>query len=914
MKTLKQNALFLLALALGVLAVYLRIHTYTTGQDPRTFLLIAKVFAGGTSAAVDTHLVVPGWPLVLAAVIRLFGLHAAFWTNVPLFVLLVWTIRALAEEVTGRPVRSMVVAAGSGLLLLGGFTLNPPFLLWVFRQTPMYLTGMLSMLCLARAVRSQAAGRLLPAFAWLAGAGLATLAGVLVRETGVLLVPAMGLYLLANALGWAGPSAAPDKPARCRWFLVWLLAAAGGAALAALLLALFVFHVQLASQQGGFLVQQLPWIVERPFMQSQWVRMIRELPSEFGWIGVFCLLAGIGSSLRRRHREFLFLFLLPALAYWAFDGSLQRFHRRFYLSTLTFLAPLVMHGACIVAEWAGRTASRLAQARNPDFRPWPRRRLRAAAWAAMALWFLSVWYHTQPWGPRTSRAEAEHALAAIAPWVGPDRPLLVDWRTRYLTDLLEVFTDWPSETVKPDDPAAYVRSPELVFARPLDDNAMCDQSVVVGVRADAILDNNVRLEEVPGTSTFSLGEARYRLERVLPWTRRRAACTVPPPPVAHLFPDPPVTLLRVRADAGAATNAIRVTLQGHEIADRLHPGFNLLPIPRPLAEIVRENGGGLLVFEADSPIPDDFIPEWLSPDDPLDMPFGDAWQPTYDNYLSDEFRALDGMPLPDRNYPEWPVRVKMVEFGGDGRIFLPEGMDGAGAVTATWFFSLALRPVMDAPDGTVSLTLSLPDLPDVPPQTVTVSHEGAAQLYQFRFPFLPRAPRVLELHVDHDASPSKHLLANPRVWNMQLIGLSVETTPLLDSLSLPLGRTWDAQLLRKGLHARENIHAPNHGRWTDGAAAIEMPLRQGRDYRLSIEYDQLRPSSLPPAKPQLEWNGTLLEATPTDSGLSAVVPAALVAADNTLRILSDTWSPSAFGMNDYRPLGIYLRNLTATPL
>lgn len=913
MKHLKQNALFLLALSLGVLAVYLRIHTYTTGQDPRTFLLIAKVFAGGSAPTVDTHLVVPGWPLVLAAVIRLFGIHAAFWTNVPLFVMLVWTIRALAEEVTGRPVRSMVVAAGSALLLLGGFTLNPHFLLWVFRQTPMYLTGMLAMLCLARAARRQADGRLLPAFGWLAGAGLAAFAGILVRETGVLLLPAMGLYLLANALGRAGPSAPPDQPARCRWFLVWLLAAAGGAALAALLLALFVFHVRLASQQGGFLVQQLPWIVERPFMESQWVRMIRELPSEFGWAGVLCLLVGIGSSLRRRHREFLFLFLLPALAYWAFDGSLQRFHRRFYLSTLTFLAPLVMHGACTVAEWAARAAVRFARARNPDFRPWPRRRLRAAAWAAMALWFLSVWHHTQPWGPRTSRAEEARALAAIGPWVGPDRPLLVDWRTRYLTDLLEVFTDWPTETVTPAGAGTYVRTPGLVFARPLDGHAMCDQSVVVGIRADSILDNNVRLEEVPGASVFSLGEAEYRLERVLPWTNCRVSCTVPPPPEARLFPEPPARLLRVRADAGAATNVIRVTLRDREIAARLHPGCNFLSVPRSLAEAVRADGGGELVFEAAAPIPDDFAPGWHDPDAPLEIPFGAVYQPTFDNCLSEEFRALDDMPLPDRNYPEWPVRTKMVEFGGDGRIFLPEGMDGDGAVTATWSFSLLMRPVLASPDGTVSVTLSLPDFPDVPPQTVSAPHAGDAW-YSFRFVALPRAPRVLEVHTDHDVAVSKYLRPNPRALDMQLLRMTMERVPRVDSLDIPLGRFWDGMLLRHGLHGRENIHAPNHGRWTDGAAEILMPLNPGRDYRLSIEFDQFRPRSLPPADPRFEWNGEILEATPTESGLSAVVPAAMVGDENILRILSGTWSPADFGMSDHRALGIYLRHLAATPL
>ena len=910
MKNCKEKILFLLAVALGVLAVYLRIHTYTTGQDPRTFLLIAKVFAGETVPEVDPRLVVPGWPLLLSVVIRLFGIHAAFWTNVPLFILLAWTIRALAEEVTGRPGRSMLVAAGSALLLLGGYPVNPHFLLWVFRQTPMYLTGMLSFLCLARAVRRQAAGRLGAAAGWLGGAGLATAAGVLVRETGVLLLPAMGLYLLANALGWAGPSADRDKPARYRWFLVGLLAGAGVAAVAAGLAAVFLFRIRLASQQGGFLVQQLPWIIERPVSASPWTNMLQALPEEFGRFGVLCLLAGIGSSLRRRHREFLFLFLLPALAYWGFDGALQRFHRRFYLSTLTFLAPLAMHGACTVAEWAWR----FAKARLAALRSLPRRTVWVAGWCAMGVWFLHVLVHVHPWGPKTSRTDVDRALAALAPWVGPDRPLLVDWRSRYLTDLLEVFTDWPAEVVKPAGAATYVRTPELVFARPLDGHALWDKSVVVGIRADSILENNVRLEEVPGTNVFFLGDAAFRLERVLPWVQRRAACSIPPPPEAHLQPPPPAVLLRVQAPAGAATNPVRVSLQGRGIAERLHPGYNFLAVPRSLADAVREAGGGELVFEADDPIPEDFSPEWLFPDAPLEMVFGSVYQPSYDNYLSDEFRALADMPLPDRNYPEWPVRTKMAEFGGDGRISLPEGLDGEGAVDASWLFALNVQPVCGDPDGTMSVTLSLPDFPDVPPQTAVAPHTEERHLLRFRFGPLPRAPRVLEMHVDHDMSVSKYLLSNPRVRNVQLIGLSMKSIPLIDALSISFGSPWDGRFLMGGLHAGENGNTPNHGRWTDGAAEIEMPLRPGRDYRLEIDFDEFRPRVLPPADPHFEWNGEILESTPTESGLAAVVPSAQVGSENTLRILSGTWCPSDFGMNDRRTLGIFIHNLTASPI
>lgn len=902
----REKALFLLALTAGVLAVFLRIHTYATGQEPGTCLLVARKIAGGTVPLPGPGLVGSGWPLVLAAVIRLFGIHAAFWTNVPLFVMLAWTIRALAEELSGRPRQGMAIAAGSALLMLGGCKLNPFFLLWTFRQTPAYLAGMLSLLCLARAVRRQAGGNLAGAAGWLAGAGLATAAGLLVRSTGVLLLPAMGLYLLANALGWAGPSAGTGKPLRYRWFLAWL----GAGACAAVVLAAFLFHVRLPVRQDGFPDQWLPWILDRPFWSSTWGQMLKELPSALGGPGILCLLAGIVSSLRSRYRGFFFLFFLPALACWGCCGALPGFHWRTFLSLLVFLSPLAMLGACAIAERVWRIAIRLE-----DFHPWTPRRRRAAVWGVMALWFLHVWARTLPLGPRASRADVDRALAAMAPWVGPDRPLLVDPRSRCLADLVEVFAGWPAEPVMPSGADAFVRTPELVFARPLDGKGIHAGNGGEEIRGDSVLDNNVRLEEVPGTNVFFLGDAAFRLERVLPWRECRTACSIPPAPEGiPLFPPPPASLLRVRAHAGAATNPVRVSLQGREIAGRLHPGYNFLAVPRSLAEAVRDAGGGELVFEADAPIPDDFAPEWMPPDTPLEMVFGPARQPSFDNYLSGEFRALAGLPLPDRNYPGWPVRIQMAEFGGDGRIFLPEGMDGEGVFEATWLFSLTLQPVCDDPDGTLSVTLSLPDFPGILPQTAVASHAGEARTFCFKFPSLPHAPRALELHVDHDMSVSRFLLANPRVRNMQLIGFSMETVPVLDSISLPIGRPWDGRLLEQGFHRPERIHDPDHGRWTDGAAEIGMPLRSGRDYRLDIDFDEHRPAFLPPAKLRLEWNGELLEASPTDSGISATVPSALVGAENTLRILSDTWHPSDVGVKDGRTLGIYLRNVTASPL
>ena len=456
--------LFLLLLVLGTLAGYLRIHTYATGQDPRTFLMLANGILTGRET-VDAGFVAPGWPLVLAGVIKLFGLYAAFWTNVPLFVLLVWTVQRLAEELTGSFRRGVVVAAGSAFLLLGGTPINPHFLLWVFRQTPVYLTAALAWLCLVRAVARQAEGRTGRALGWLSGTLAFLAAGVLVRETGLLMVPPMGLYLLAVGLGWAGPAGMARQPARVRWFLFALCAGLGAVALCAGAWIVWRLRLPVLTGQAASLVGFLPYLVQRPPLEWPMMTMLAWIPKEFGWIGAVCLVIGIAEACRfRPYRDFLFVFLLPALAYLAFDGFIK-FHLRFLLSTLFFLAPLVLLGAMAAGTWIWQAFDRRAARKG-----WPeagRERIRSAirpsVWVALLLWgVVSVW-SIKPWGPLVSRADVERALEVLAPLHDPARPLLVDGRARYLTDVVEVFTDWPLEKVQIESLSNFEGDPPWIF-------------------------------------------------------------------------------------------------------------------------------------------------------------------------------------------------------------------------------------------------------------------------------------------------------------------------------------------------------------------------------------------------------------------------------------------------------------------
>lgn len=899
-KGIVERVLFGLAVAAGAVWAYSRVHTYATGQDPRTYLLLAKgMLAGG--GGVHPGLVAPGWPLVLAGVMRVFGVHAAFWTNVPLFGMLVGALAVLAGRLAGSGRRGAAVAAGSALLLLGGYEHNPHFLLWAFRQTPVYLTAVLALLCLERAVARRQGGGRGAAVGWL-GASLAWVAaGVAVRETGVLLLPAMGLYLLADAAGWIGPA---GKRSGGWWLAGWF--AGAGAAAAAALAAAWWMGVLPASAQAGYLLDLLPTISTRVRMMEE---MAGWIPEELGWGGSLALAAGIAWSLKRRNRGWLLLFLVPAATYLGFDGFIKA-HRRFFLSTLFFLSPVAMLGACETAGWLWRALRRgLCRAGVPC--AWVERAGRArwwAVWGAMVAWCAFVVLSIRPWGVRATRADVARALEAISPWAGEGRPVLLDGRARFLEDVVAVFTDWPSVVVDRGNAASCVREPPLAFVRP--ENRAALHWASPGPPADRILERWGRLDDVPGGGAFRLGESRYRVVRVVRWEGNRAVHRLPFPPESGMSPPPPYALLRLEAPACAAELPIRVRACGQVLAERLDPGYQFLAVPREwIDEAVRGGEDGVeLLMEAGGPIPDDFRPEWLHPDGSLEMPFGPVEEPSAVSYLSEEFRQLDGLAGLDRVHPYWPAPLAAREFGGDGTIRLPEGL---GAPGAAWSVKISLTALYDDPKGSLAATLSVPDCPEAAPVTVTGPHLGRLRTYVFELGRLPHPPRSLRIHVERRAETYP---GNPRNGNVQIGALVVYARRDVGSLRVRVGNAEDGALLGDGFFRREHEGAPGHGRWTGGRAEVYLPLEGGRDYLLELDCSSLRPEGVPPAVPRLSLNGHPLETEATDGGLAARIPAGWLADPNRLLIETETWSPADLGAGDDRQLGIFLREIRATGL
>jgi hypothetical protein len=910
MKRHWQRILYWGLLAAGTLWAYSRIHTYATGQDPRTFLLLAKQLLHGGAGGGNGGLVVPGWPLVLAGVMKVAGPYAAFWTNVPLFVLLAGFLGVLAGHLSRSRGVGAVVGAGSALLLLGGCPYNPHFLLWAFRQTPIYLTATLALLFVERAVARRAEGRPWAAVGWFSGSLAWVAAGVLVRETGVLMLPAMGLYLLADAAGWIGEPGEGGQ-GRGRWLLAGIFAGLGVAGMLALAagwwLGLFG-----GSAQVGYLLELLPhifcdYLPEREVFPL--FQMMAWIPEELGWCWFAALLLGIALSVRRRNRGYLLLFLVPALSYLLFDGMIKA-HRRFFLSTLFFLAPVAMLGACGAALAAWRFA-RNAAGRLGVPGCWLARAGtvgRIAVWVLMAGWGATVIAKCRPWGVQATRADVERTLEAIAPCVGEDRPLLLDARARYLHEVVQVFTDWPTVEVELGNVGDCVREPPLAFALPLNEAGL--HWAETGLPANRLLDRWGWFKDVPD-SNFALGHSRYRLRRVVRWPQRVAVHRLPPPPGSALqLPLPPCALLRLDVPEGAAAASPRASVDGRPLEGPLASGYQYLAVPREWFGTPGEDGMFELRIEADGPIPDDFCPEWLNPDEPLVMEFGARLVKSAASYLSEEFHEYDGKIDADREFPYWKAPVYLREFRGDGEIRLPAGL---GESNADYAFDFILATVYHDPEGRLELTLTLPEFPEIAPVTASKPFLSSPQTFHFEFKALPRSPRVLRIHAECKVDFPKELLGNPRHANIQIWGLTVHPRPEVESLHVRIGDSSDSVYLGEGFYARERADTPDHGRWTKGKSEVYLPIGGTRDYRLELTYLQHRPGSVPPAEPALALNGTPLEAEAADGGQAWRIPCALLAEPNLLTIETDTWRPSAHGIPDDRRLGIFLSDIRVTP-
>ncbi|MBP7830047.1 MAG: hypothetical protein KA248_09035 [Kiritimatiellae bacterium] len=551
---LKKNGALLAALfaAAFLFVLHLRILTYVTAQDPFIYIRLARRLAEASfrpAAVLEVfRWMMPGYPLWLAAAIGIGGPFAPYWVNLPftigLFILLVLIARRLYGDGL-----SLVAMTLFGLwLILAGHALNPHFLLYPFRESPMLFFCLLGSL-LALASREKGGS------ARLFFSGLSFLLAGAMREPALFCVPfaawaiarAAGRGRRARALGWF---LLPFLPAALLWLGMSLARGGWGTAQ----MSFWVY----GWPEGGAWVKLRHAGRAFAVMLAAWVRSA-------GWWGAALTAIGAADAAWRR-REALLLFLAPGLLLLLFYGCHGE-HPRYVLEALVLMAPLAMGGVALCARGLERPSGRLFRGRGE-----------LAISGLLAVVFLvpcaALLRRAAPWGIRVSRADIRRFREQVRPYEGTNNLVFLDTRCRYLADAFASYT-----RVRTADPLSAERvrgdSVRMFYADPAGRDAyVATGRDYQGVPPETMLRHYFDVEPAGEAGRVQLGPQVYRMKEVRPWTATRA-----------LFPLPANSSVPLLAwlDFQAATQAVKTVAllderQGVLRSWSLGPAVQLQPI------------------------------------------------------------------------------------------------------------------------------------------------------------------------------------------------------------------------------------------------------------------------------------------------------------------------------------------------
>ena len=852
------HALTPLAIAVLTAWAFNRIHTLVTGQDPRTFIVLARQIAeqhfAFDSIREVARFVIPGYPLLLAAVIAVFDIHAAFFVNSFLFTGMMWMLYRIFIRLGITPPAAATMTLFCLAGLFAGDTRNAHFLLLSFRNTPIY-TCTLGAAWAVLASRG-AEGRSRPGFSTLAA--LLLCAGCAIRETVVFMIPVLGALLLITH------PAGARRRATLAYFAPFALLAA------AALLALLASGGSVLNSQSRQMLLILPSMLHTALEGHNFREMAGFLGDELGITGALLTLVGLWQA--RRRPAWLVLFLTPAVMYFLFYCGIKA-HRRFFLTTLFFLLPLTALGLHHVVDWARRA--------------WSRRGWRGASiWATTALLVVLAWnvYAIRAltvWGVNVTHEQIVAMAKALNDAGVPESEILVDRRTRYLIDALTVFTDYrPIDAAEPD--RNLVQQPPLAFIEPMNQAAI--HRIDRGLEGREAVLRQGRLESTG--QRFVLDDGAYEIGYVKPWTTRRMEQTLP---VQPSYP----AVLRIELPTLWTFSPDRTTAQVRlddqvVLAGRIPMGAHYLVVNSP-----GTSGMHRLTFESDDLVPDDLRPHWQTPFEHINLNFGAMMAPSHDHLLSPDFFLH---PSPDQG-------VREVAGSGSIRMPLPYPSNTylialMGASSVHDEEEVPMR--IDIASGNRPLASAI--IPSTSRMQAVLLHLGLAG---------EPSPQNLDMTWERLA-PFRRPPADARGYHVALHNLILYPYPVEERFSLELGARGDLAFVTSGFWKRERMHGES-GRWTTGKALLHAIVAPNRRYEIAVQYIEGRPASAPPALPLFTWNGRDLDMTKRgDDRWSALIPAEWTAsASNELAIVCTPWQPVDAGSP--RELGIFLQKVEVAP-
>jgi hypothetical protein len=439
--------------------------------------------------------VAPGYTLLLAATIGLFGDLAPYWLNLLLLLAALPFIWLVFRQAMGSDRAAALSLLGLWVIAFGGDERNAPFLLYPFRETPVLLCLFAAYAALQRAA---AARRPLPGAL---AAGLLVIAACSFREPSVFLVPGLLLGLLAL------PSSRSVRLKLAGGFLLpWLGLAAVGAAAFLLL-----------GYAGSSQFEAVRYLRGYEVAWARIKQMIPWIPLQAGWLGTALIAFGILRAARRAPLLLAWL-LAPAVLLFVFYAFMQM-HNRYFLTSFLFLAAFAGYGLDGLLGLAEKWT------RNPAARTWTTRATTATAVAVLLLLMVQIVRGAKPWGPRITGAEVrewQRQVQALTP--GPDGRVrvAVEQRCRYLEDLLLAYTDVEELDPKQSDEWPEAWWPAYYF-RPVNNDALYATPqwlMYLTIYGHRILADEMNVIPVdPGRGrAFTIGRGRYALNRVTPWT------------------------------------------------------------------------------------------------------------------------------------------------------------------------------------------------------------------------------------------------------------------------------------------------------------------------------------------------------------------------------------------------------------
>lgn len=489
-ETLWMGGLLIWLWGLGALTAW-KVMSYATGQDPRIYLHFAEAIrADGyslESIARCTQWVVPGYPLLLAAVLDTLGVFAAYWINLPIFFVFIWLLIIVMRRFAS-PAEIGLTLLLFFWIVLTGHPLNPHYLFLPFRgliEWAWMLGGLVialpaTELAMPDRSRYRRAG----------GTALWLMGGVLFRETILLVLIPLGLIWL-----WQG-----IRGNRGAWKALATL-------MGPPILAFLVFLVwKWARQEPLMNLQMKMWVTgllrggfAKPFPLLL-ADILHLMGTELRVVGLIGLGAGTGWAVVRKEKTVFILAVTAGLLVLFY--AVYKSHVRYTLSALGLLALIAGWGGAVTLTWVTR--------RLP---PRWRSGLSVVAMLLMTVLTLRAIAAIDTWGPRISRQDVmalrNHPVAA-------ESVVFVEKDNRHLVDALLAFT-----SVEPKDPVlegpAITNFEGAFFIRPLDDKGRT--AIQQGVSAENGLKQYVDI--VPVGDEIRLGDNRLQVCQLTAWSQRR---------------------------------------------------------------------------------------------------------------------------------------------------------------------------------------------------------------------------------------------------------------------------------------------------------------------------------------------------------------------------------------------------------